>query len=61
MPVNFPIDKPADQKLFHGTSEQQVEAVVDLLLNWPTFMKDKQSIKPMVKPAAPTSTAAAGK
>ena len=39
MPVNFPIDKPADQKLFKGHSDDQVEAVVDLLLNWPTEME----------------------
>ena len=32
MPVNFPLDKPADQKLFKGDSEQQLQAVVDLLL-----------------------------
>jgi cytochrome c2 len=60
MPVNFPIDKPADQKLFKGDSEQQVQAVVDLLLNWPNYMKQQTSIKPMVKPAATPPTAGGG-
>jgi cytochrome c2 len=62
MPVNFPIDKPADQKLFKGHSVDQVEAVVDLLLNWPTEMGERTSIKKMVKPAAaPPATAGAAK
>ncbi|HWA99079.1 MAG TPA: hypothetical protein VG713_11330 [Pirellulales bacterium] len=50
MPVNFPPDKPADQKLFKGDSRDQLEAVVDLLLNWPMYMDQQTSIKPMVKP-----------
>ncbi|HEY5311727.1 MAG TPA: hypothetical protein VIK18_04385 [Pirellulales bacterium] len=62
MPVNFPIDKPADQKLFKGHSVDQVEAVVDLLLNWPTEMEERTSIKKMVKPApAPPATAGAAR
>jgi cytochrome c551/c552 len=62
MPVNFPIDKPADQKLYKGDSEEQVQAVVDLLLNWAEFMKEKTSIKPLVKPAAaPPANAGAAK
>ncbi|HEX4130662.1 MAG TPA: hypothetical protein VHZ24_11520 [Pirellulales bacterium] len=58
MPVNFPPDKPADQKLFKGDSRDQLEAVVDLLLNWPTYMKEQTPIKPMVKPP-PTVSAGA--
>src|SRR5207237_6631664 len=41
MPVNFPPDKPADQNLFHGTSQDQVEGIVDLLLNWPQYTKEQ--------------------
>ena len=52
MPVNFPPDKPADQALFPGNSLDQVEGVVDFLLNYDAYMKDRTSIKPMVKPAA---------
>ena len=61
MPVNFPPNKPADQKLFPGTAEQQVQGVVDLLLNYDSLLKGKTSIKPMIKPAAPAAppTAAA--
>lgn len=60
MPVNFPPDKPADQKLFAGSSEDQLNAVVDLLLNWPTYMKEQTSIKPMVKPPPTTPPPMAG-
>lgn len=60
MPVNFPPNKPADQKLYAGTSEQQVQAVVDFLLNYDEVMKGKTSIKPLVKPAAPATPPTAG-
>jgi len=59
MPVNFPPDKPADQSLFPGSSLDQVEGVVDFLLNYDTYMKERTSIKPMVKPAPPANTSAA--
>lgn len=51
MPENFA--KPAPERLFPGTKEEQLEAVVDLLLNYNEFMKSRQSIKPLIKPAAP--------
>jgi cytochrome c2 len=54
MPVNFPPQKPADQTLFPGTSEEQVTAVVDLLLNYDSFMKARQSIRPLIQ-AAPAA------
>ena len=59
MPVNFPPDKPLDQKLFPGTALDQVEGVVDFLMNYDTYMKDRTSIKTMVKPAPPATAAAA--
>lgn len=59
MPVNFPPDKPASQELFKGSSEQQVMAVVDLLLNYDTFMKNRNSIRGMVQPATPEQPAQA--
>jgi mono/diheme cytochrome c family protein len=58
MPVNFPPDKPADQALFPGSSLDQVEGVVDFLMNYDAYMKDRTSIKPMVKPAPPATTSA---
>lgn len=57
MPVNFPRDKPADQNLFRGSSEEQLQAIVDLLLNWDEFMKGQTSIKPLVKPVPPPEAA----
>jgi cytochrome c2 len=59
MPVNFPKNKPADQALFPGTAEEQVNAIVDLLLNYDALMTGKTSIKPLVKPAAPAGAPAA--
>ena len=59
MPVNFPPDKPIDQNLFPGSSENQLEGVVDFLMNYDSYMKERTSIKPMVKPAPPATAAAA--
>lgn len=51
MPVNFPQDKPADQNLFHGSSLEQIDAVVDLLLNFDSHLSTRTSITPMVQVA----------
>jgi hypothetical protein len=56
MPVNFPKNKPADQKLFAGSSEEQVQAVVDLLLNYDDVMKSKTAIAPLIKISPPGTT-----
>ncbi len=53
MPVNIPHDKPVSQALYSGTSDEQLNAVVDLLLNYDRFMESKTSIKPLIKPATP--------
>jgi cytochrome c551/c552 len=58
MPVNIPYDKGVSQSLYKGTSEQQLNGVVDLLLNYSTFTDRKTSIAPMVKPAPPEQPAA---
>jgi hypothetical protein len=47
---------PVDQKLYQGTSEQQLNGVVDLLMNFDLFAKREFSVKPLIKPAAPTPT-----
>jgi hypothetical protein len=52
MPTNIEYDKPVPQTLFHGTSTQQLEAVVDLLMNWNRFAKAQFSVKPYVRPGA---------
>jgi len=64
MPVNFPHNQESAQNLFPGTSQQQLDAVVDLLLNYDTFMKSKNSYKsrivaPPVPPAGSGSEPAA--
>jgi hypothetical protein len=60
MPVNIPYD-PADTKnfggisqdLYHGTSLDQVDALVDLLMNYDNFAKDKTLVAPLVQQGAP--------
>lgn len=59
MPINIPPDKPVDQKLFKGTSEQQLNAVVDFLLNFDRYTESKTPIKQFIKPAAPAEDQAA--
>ena len=56
MPVNIPSDKPVSQALFPGTSEQQLNGVVDLLMNWDRFTKAQFTLKAWIKPAAPAAT-----
>ncbi len=60
MPVNIPPDKPVSDTLYPGTSLEQVNGLVDLLLNWDRFMENRTSIKPMIKPA-PTAPAEGAK
>lgn len=60
MPVNFPPDKPASQELFKGSSQEQIEAIVDLLLNYDSFMKNKTSIKPLIQKTAPATPPVGG-
>ncbi len=55
MPVNIPYDKPVSQELFKGTSTEQLDAVVDLLLNFDRYMESRTSIKPLIKPQAPAA------
>ncbi|MCE9603773.1 MAG: c-type cytochrome [Planctomycetia bacterium] len=64
MPVNFPYGQTVAQHLYKGTSEEQVNAVVDLLLNYDNVMKKKTSVAAMVKastppPGSPTTPGAA--
>ncbi|HUY34832.1 MAG TPA: hypothetical protein VMV69_18950 [Pirellulales bacterium] len=59
MPNNFPREKDPNEamraKLFPGTSEQALDGVVDLLLNYDVYMERLKSIKAMVKePPPPT-------
>lgn len=60
MPVNFPENQPADQSLYAGSSLEQIDAVVDLLLNFDTYMSSRTSIKPMIQEVAPPDQAGGG-
>jgi hypothetical protein len=49
MPVNIPFDKPVSQDLYAGTSEQQVDALTDLLMHFDTFAKQNLSLEAYLK------------
>ena len=56
MPVNIPYNQPVSQDLYQGTSEQQVDALTDLLMHFDTFAKRNMSLEAFLRqqpPAAP--------
>jgi cytochrome c551/c552 len=53
MPVNIPYDKPVSQDLYAGTSEQQVDALTDLLMHYDTFAKQNLSLEAYLKQQPP--------
>jgi hypothetical protein len=57
MPVNIPFDQPVSQSLYKGTSEQQVDALTDLLMHFDTFAKRNLSLEAYLRqqPAAPAA------
>lgn len=65
MPVNIPYD-PEDQvnlggisqDLYHGTSIDQVDALVDLLMNYDNYAKQKALIAPLIQQTPPAAPAA---
>ena len=61
MPVNIPFDKPVSQDLYQGTSEQQLDALTDLLMHFDAFAKQNLSLEAFLRqqPAAPAQGAAA--
>ncbi|HEY1784330.1 MAG TPA: c-type cytochrome, partial [Pirellulales bacterium] len=59
MPVNIPPDKPVAESLYHGTSLEQINGVVDLLMNFDRFLDDRTSMKTFIKPAATAPAEAA--
>jgi hypothetical protein len=60
MPVNIPSDKPVSEALYHGTSLEQVNGVVDLLMNFDRFIEEGVSMKPLIKPAPAAAPQEAG-
>ncbi|MEX0820059.1 MAG: hypothetical protein WD070_10725, partial [Pirellulaceae bacterium] len=59
MPVNVPYDPDAEhlggvsQELYHGTSIEQVEALVDLLLNFDKFANQRSSVAELITGEGP--------
>jgi len=58
MPVNIPFDKPVSQELYAGNSEQQVDALTDLLMHFDTFAKKNFSLEAYLGPQAVQPAAA---
>jgi hypothetical protein len=58
MPVNVPYDPDLPnlggmrQDLLHGTSVEQIEALVDLLMNYDAYAKQRSSVAAMVRQSA---------
>ncbi len=50
MPVNIPYDKPVSQDLYAGDSDQQVDALTDLLMHFDTFAKKNFSLEAYLGP-----------
>ena len=57
MPVNIPFDKPVSQDLYAGSSEEQVDALTDLLMHFDTFAKKNLSLDAFLRqqPAQPAA------
>jgi len=63
MPVNIPFDKPVSQDLYAGSSEDQVNALTDLLMHFDAFAKKSLSLEAFLKqppPAKQSQSAPAG-
>ena len=55
MPVNIPYDKPVSQDLYTGNSEQQVDALTDLLMHYDAFAKKNLSLEAYLRPQPPAA------
>jgi cytochrome c2 len=58
MPVNIPFDKPVSQDLYKGTSDQQVDALTDLLMHFDAFAKQGLSLEAYLRQQPPATDAA---
>ncbi len=70
MPVNLPYDPdsptlggvkqdPEKRELYHGTSVEQLDGLVDLLMNFDEYAKARTQVTPLVTGEAPASAPAA--
>ena len=58
MPVNIPYNQPVSQDLYAGSSEQQVDALTDLLMHFDAFAKRNMSLEAFLRQQAPPATPA---
>jgi hypothetical protein len=49
MPVNFPPDQRLGQEILPGSSVEQLDAVMDLLLNYDGYVRSRVSIQQMIE------------
>jgi cytochrome c551/c552 len=55
MPVNIPYNQPVSQDLYRGTSEQQVDALTDLLMHFDAFAKKNLSLEAFLRQQPPAA------
>ncbi|MBM4001670.1 MAG: hypothetical protein FJ295_00065 [Planctomycetes bacterium] len=60
MPQNIPFPAGIDKKLYHGDSVQQVDALVDLLMNFDEYAQRQSRIAPLVQQNPAPAAAGAG-
>ena len=53
MPVNIPYDKPVSQDLYSGTSDQQLDALTDLLMHFDAYAKKNLSVEAFLQQQLP--------
>ncbi len=56
MPVNIPYGNPVSQDLYRGSSEQQVDALTDLLMHFDAFAKKNLSLEAFLRQPPPAQT-----
>jgi len=52
MPVNIPFEGGISQELFHGTSVEQLDGLVDLLMNFDVYTRRQSSVGSLVEATA---------
>ncbi|NOY29105.1 MAG: c-type cytochrome [Planctomycetes bacterium] len=55
MPVNIPFAGGISQDVFHGTSVEQLDGLIDLLMNYDVYTRQQTSVSPLVEAAAPAA------
>lgn len=50
MPVNFPPGERLGQELLPGTSQEQLDAVVDVVVNYQTYLSRRTSVRQLAEP-----------